>query len=124
MLVKVNLVLRRLLRLGLANRWRQLPACNDYKNGLAGRMPTPLLNLDGALGHVDKRFLRLRQLALLGFGRAMALLTKRDDVRRQAKFLQQFDLVIADVDFPPTMLDRARRRIFVMIVMPTLTDRQ
>jgi len=40
----------------------------------------------------------------------------------QAQLFEQLDLVIADIDFPPSMLDAGGRGIFVMVVVPTFAN--
>ena len=55
---------------------------------------------------------------------ALASIAGRDHVAGQSEQLHQLDLVIADVDFPPSMLHRGSGWVFVMIVVPAFADGQ
>ena len=50
--------------------------------------------------------------------------SRGDHVGGQAEFFEQLDFVVADVDFPPSVLEARGGRVFVMVVVPAFTDRQ
>ena len=49
-------------------------------------------------------------------------MSRCDDLRGQSQSFKQLDLVVADIDFPPSMLDAGGRGVFMVIVVPAFAD--
>ena len=47
-----------------------------------------------------------------------------DDFGRKADPFQKLNFVVADVNFPPSMLEASGGRVFVMVVVPAFTNGQ
>lgn len=69
-----------------------------------------------------------RRLEFIGFHapltRLAAKVAGRNHLRGQPEFLEQLDLIVGDVDFPPTMLVGGARWIVMVVVVPPFAHGQ